>query len=274
MEEKKNENEMEEWKDVKKGQKTSPVAIIILVILLIAAVAAGLLFGDKLYSLVHPTEESKAKTEEKEKENTTEEETKENQQEETKAEEIKPLDLSKCLNCGEHWIISDPKETNTTDELVIQNENNQLSLYINWDKFCKTAGTVLGPGTCGAHDPYEIRGVNKTVKSTIVGGSGQSAAALTLYYLLEDGTVEYTKMFIQKETTSGTRYYALNYTDSETEKDANGNRLTYFASQGAVPNVSKVVKLYNVQAHVENGGGWATTIGALADGSFYDLKVE
>ncbi len=63
--EKKGEKEMEQWNDVKKGQKTSPVVIIILVILLIAAVACGFLFGDKLYELVHKTEESSPKTEEK-----------------------------------------------------------------------------------------------------------------------------------------------------------------------------------------------------------------
>lgn len=69
-----NNKEMEEWKDVKKGQKTSPVVIIILVVLLIAAIGVGFLYGDKLYSLVHKTEENNSKTEEKtEKETTTSE---------------------------------------------------------------------------------------------------------------------------------------------------------------------------------------------------------
>ena len=57
-------------------------------------------------------------------------------------------------------------------------------------------------------------------------------------------------------------------------QDNMGNPTTYFASQGTVPNVNNIVKLYNVQVYEENGGGHATTIGALADGRFYDLGIE
>lgn len=261
MEEKKNENEMEEWKDVKKGQKTSPVAIVILVILLIAAVAAGLLCGDKLYALVHPTEESNTKTEEKE---TNKDENKETQEEETKEEEVKPLDLSKCLNCGENWIFSNPSETNSGTHFTIKNENGKVTISINWETFGQFSGFSAYPKDVKY---YDVRGINSNVKAVIEGGSGQSINSVTFYYLLENGNVEYTKLFNQKTDAQGHTYYALNMSHDENESE-------YFASQGTVPNVSKVIKLYNVSVHVENGGGWATTIGALADGSFYDLKVE
>ena len=42
-----------------------------------------------------------------------------------------------------------------------------------------------------------------------------------------------------------------------------------FVTSGAVKGVEGVVKLYVVSA--SNGTGWSTTIGAKADGSFYDI---
>ena len=127
---------------------------------------------------------------------------------------------------------------------------------INWSEF--------GPhSTASAWTPdtkeYSIQGFNKNVKDAIVGTVGQDASSAILFYLMEDGTVEYTRVFDN----------GLNYTY---EKDSEG-RITgeHFETQGAVKNVKDVVKFYNVDVHIINGSGWMTTIGATKDGSFYDL---
>ena len=254
MEEKKNENEIEEWKDVKKGQKSSTVVIIILLILLVAAVAVGFLYGDKLYALVHKTEESNEKVE---KTTTSQEETTKEQQQEEVTEEIKPLDLSKCLNCD--WIISNPKEEKSSTNFTINNDNNKVTISINWETFGQESGLSAYPKDVKY---YDVKGINGNVIDVIEGGSGQSISSTTFYYLLEDGTVEYTKLFNKNTDSQGHTFYTLNMSEDN------------FTSQGKVPNVSKIVKLYNVSARGEYTTGHSTTIGALADGSFYDLKVD
>ena len=254
------ETEMEQWNDVKKGQNTSSVFIVILVILLIAACTAGFLYGDKLYALVHKTEEENTKTEEK----TNNEEKEEEAKEETK-EEIQPLDLSKCLNCGENWVITDPKEEDDgTSNFTLTNDNNHVTLTIHWSNFCKASGS----SECDDKEEVnEVKNIGGKVIDTIVGGSGQSISSTTFYYLLNNGKVEYTKLYSRKDNA-----YELN---RSYDYDSDGKVTdTYFSSQGTVPNVENIIKLYNVQVHVENSSGHATTIGALADGSFYDLKVD
>lgn len=73
---------------------------------------------------------------------------------------------------------------------------------------------------------------------------------------MSDGTVEYKPLFnLQGQ---------MNYTSSDgTSKD-------HFETKGMVSGVSGVINLYNVSANTTDFG-WCTTIGAKADGSFYDL---
>ena len=81
---------------------------------------------------------------------------------------------------------------------------------------------------------------------------------------MEDGTVEYTKVFNLVENVG----YNVNYTY---DKDTNGSIIgQHFESQGKVKNVEGTVKIYTAQ--VSNGQtGYMTTIAAKRDGSFYDL---
>ncbi len=263
----KKEEEMEQWTDVKKGN-SSIFIIIVLVLIVIALGVFIYLNKDKLFQVVESNSNTTEQKNTKQNDNkTTDTEDKET---ESVEETIKPLDLTKCLNCGENWVISDATETDESKHFTIKNDNN-LKLAINWATFCQFSGA----SDCSNEVvEYDIRGVSKKIQSTIVGGSGQSINSTTFYYLLEDGTVEYTKLYNKNKDSQGNNYYAINYSYDNNQKDSQGNPTTYFASQGTVPNVKNVIKLYNVQVHEQNGGGHATTIGAKSDGSFYDLKVE
>jgi hypothetical protein len=266
-EEKKEEENMEQWNDVKSKNNT-PI-IIILVLIIIGLGVFIFLNKDKLFEKV---ESNSNNVEEKNSKDTSQEENNVVENNTTNNEtEVKPLDLTKCLNCGSNWVISEPSETSNSTNFTLSNNNNNLTLAINWATFCK----VSGASACSTETlEYEIRGVTKNVKSTIVGGSGQSINSTTFYYLLEDGTVEYTKLYNKNTDSQGNSYYSINYSFDNTKKDSQGNSTPFFASQGRVSNVNDIIKLYNVQVHENNGGGHATTIGAKADGSFYDLKVE
>jgi len=255
MKEKKTENEMEQWNDVKEN-KSGPIMIIILLLIIVALggfifLKRDVLFGDNT----------------KEKSNNTQETSETETNEENKPVEIKPLDLAKCLNCEDNWIISDPTEENTSSHFTM----SEKTISINWETFHSYSGLSAAPRDVRQ---YEVRGINGNIKSSIIGGSGQSIDGTTFYYLLENGTVEYVKLFKINTDAHNNTYTTLNFSQDNSIKDEDGNATNYFESQGTVPNISNIVKLYNVQVHVENGSGHATTIGALADGSFYDLKVN
>ena len=77
---------------------------------------------------------------------------------------------------------------------------------------------------------------------------------ITLFFIMEDNTVEYMPMFINK-----TDHYEMNYQNNDS-----------FKVSGTLSDVKDVYKLYNVDSSKENASS-KTTIAAKKDGSFYDL---
>ena len=275
MEKEKKEKEEKEVKETKqkesKGIKTTSIQTTLIVVLLICTAALGgwivgaskvnNLYTEKLYS-----EGQKSSNET----TTTTNDTKEVKTN----DEIKPLDLTKSLNTT-NIKYSDAKELedgNDQTGLSVKHDGSNTKLVIDWPKFGPHSGA-----SAWSNEPveYEIKNLSGTVKKAVVGGEGQDITSATLYYLMEDGTVEYTKIFTRNFDSKGTLYFNINYTY---EKDSDG-KITgeHFESQGKVPGVKDVVKIYGVGAVYDDGsdgpkiGGYATTIGATRDGSFYDL---
>ncbi len=202
------------------------------------------------------TQNSMNYNEEEEKKENTEKET----NEESNTTTIKELDLSKCINTTEvKYKNESTKAENDGLAMKIADSKNEVILSINWEVFGS-----MSKATAWANETkdYKVIGFEKNVQDVMVGELGQSAEGLTLFFLMEDGTVEYTPMFIKQTDSQNNIYYKMNYYDN---KDM-------FKTSGKVPNVSSIVKLYNVDAY--NQAGWRTTIGATADGSFYDLGHE
>ncbi len=167
---------------------------------------------------------------------------------------VKELDLSKPLNTnGVTYSDSNPA-SNSDDELGLSisvgEDSKSATLSIDWNKFGPLSGASAWAPTV---ESYPITGFNKNIKDVFIGIMGQDATGTTLFYLMSDGTVEYTSMFNSQ--------LVVNYAN-------NGD---HFETQGIVNGVSDVIKLYNVSASAELTSGWATTIAAKADGSFYDL---
>lgn len=231
------------------------VGIILLLIIIIIGMGIyimydkGILFSD---------------TEVQDKKANNKKETVEKKKENKEVEEVKPLDLSKCLN----------NNTNTYSNPTDIEGNTGLSMRINPDKKSITLSIdwpVFGPlSMTAAYSPnveeYQITGFSKEIKQAFVGELGQDAMGITLFYLMDDQTVEYTPMFILKMDSTNHSYYEMNYA---IETYGDNQMRTGFSTNGPVTDAKEVIKFYTVNA--SNGFGWITTIGTTKDGSFYDL---
>ena len=177
--------------------------------------------------------------------------------EEKKGGVIKKLDLSKSLNTtGVKYSNPSTKEGDFGISMSINDDKKYVTMGINWPKF----GPLSGSSAYSENtEYYQINGFSKKIKSTFIGSLGQDSVGITLFFIMEDGTVEYMPMFINKGD-----HYEMNYQyNSEGKVDS-------FKVSGILSNVEDVYKLYNVNAS-KGVGSWGTTIGVKKDGSFYDL---
>ena len=191
-----------------------------------------------------------------------------NTEEETEVDEdyeIKALDLSKCLNNSTNaYRNASDVEGNYGLSMKVNSDKKSVTLSVDWGTFGPLSTVSAWTDSVAT---YNITGFSKNVDSVFVGDLGQDAKGITLFYLMSDGTVEYTPMFIKKTDSQNNIYYDMNYVqDYSSDGKVAGQHLV---TKGPIVGVSDVVKLYTVDA--SNGSGWKTTIGATRDGSFYDL---
>lgn len=99
-----------------------------------------------------------------------------------------------------------------------------------------------------SYNSVTINNFTKDIEDIYLGGYGQDASNDTLFFLMEDGTVEYVPI---------RRALSIN-------NEA-------ISSYGALPSVSGVVKFYNVQAR-QASSGYATVLAQKANGTYYDLS--
>lgn len=182
-------------------------------------------------------------------------------------DEIKSLDLTKSLNTT-NYIYENPVVATTSAGLTakVNNDKKTVTLTIDWKKFGPiTSATAYASES----QDYTIKGFDKNVKAAYIGELGQSPVTLTLFFIMEDGTVSYMPMFVQATDQAGNMRYDVNYTY---DKDASGKVTgTYFQVKGYVQGVNGAVEIYNVDEHQINSTGAKTAIAATKDGSFYDL---
>ena len=250
MEEKSNQKEMEQWNDVKDNNGIVKTIIIILLIVIIVLLV-GFMFmkKDELFSsTINKNNQNEKSTKENEKTNSS--------------EEIKDIDLSKSLNT---------KEYNYT-ELTSKNQNLGITIKINDDKKSVTitynskAQETLSSVT---HSTYakdqeysnEIKGFNKKIKDTYIGGIGQDITGTILFFITEDNTIQYVKLFDKKTDTKGNTYWTTYWGNGEDNINIQN-----------VDDVDGIVKLYGANANAPESTGYYTTLAAKTDGSFYDLS--
>lgn len=239
---------------MKEQKKNNKGLICLVVVLLIAVVGlTGYILVDK--------DIIKLKKEEKKVEEKTKKEETDNTLTEDESLSIEAVDFNNCLN---HDDVEFKEYTYYYEDEAfkpeISKDKKTVTLYIDWSsEFGKTA-KMLGAVDENENSTkkYIITGFKKNVKEVLVGTLGQSWSELTIFYLMEDGTVYYSYVFKVVNTND----VNMNY------NDAGG-----FDAVGPISDITGVVKLYRVQSGISRGGSWITVIGAKEDGSFYDLSV-
>lgn len=176
--------------------------------------------------------------------------------------EVKELDLNKCKNSNKKYSNPNPEDKNNIGISVNLLEDGGAKLVIDWSKFGGASGAT---GYVNEIVEHEIRGFDKKVEVGFVGGNRDDVTQTIIFYLMEDGSVEYTRLFIEKESEKKIKYYQINYSyDYDNNGSVKGT--SYFKTQGKILEGKKFTKLYNVTCDDRE-----TTIGVLENGSFYDL---
>lgn len=251
------QNNLDQSKDSnKKSNRTIVVPLLIAIFILVIVIGFGAYVMYDKGILFTDTEISNKETDSKK--DIVE-------KEDTNSDEIKPLDLTKCLNNNTNTY-SDYTDIEGNQGLTakVNDDKRSATLSINWDVFGPlSTATSYSSGTID----YQITGFTKEVNQVFIGDFGQDSMGITLFYLMADGTVEYTPMFQLKRDSQNNTYYDMNYTY---DTDAEGKMSNpHFTPKSALSGVKEVVKFYTINA--SNGTGWRTTIGATKNGSFYDL---
>lgn len=267
MEEPVKEEVVDESKKIEKKDNSQKKLIIVIVLLLLVIASMGVYIAYEKGVIFTNTEIKDNKSNNKANINKNNDKKKDADDENTTANDVeKPLDLSKCLNNNGTY-------SNQTDvagdyglSMTINQDKKSATLSIDWSKFgpLSTASSYSS-----SVEQYQITGFSKNINTTFVGDVGQDSMGITLFYLMEDGTVEYTPMFVIKTDTKGNTYFDMNkaYDVSANGTMSNG----HFVTKGQLTGVEKVIKLYSTDFSIPNGSGGKTTIGATKDGSFYDL---
>ena len=233
-------------------KKNNPILIVIIFILLAIIIGGGIFVYTKY--IANDTSNSNSKKQSNI----------DNAAEVKDEKEDGELDLTKSLNTENiNYSNATALEGDYGLTMNINPDKKSITLNIDWTKFgpLSTATTYTG------NEEYQIAGFSKEISDTFIGSLGQDSMGITLFYLMNDGTVEYTPMFVKRQDAQGNTQYETNFS-YDMASDGNVGNL-HFETNGTIPNVSDVIKMYTVDAYAQTGG--KTTIGVLKNGSFYDL---
>lgn len=186
---------------------------------------------------------------------TPKEETKEKKEESTKTEEKEESQAGECQNCkdGNKYILTE--YSNIGLSIEISSDMKSVTIKANNKELGSTYGLSLSALSDNEYTTeIKVDGFNKKITQVHVGGYGQAAGAENIFYVMEDGTVEYTPVLDElKDNWSKENLNKLFKTHKVIDK---------------VDNIS-----YVTGASVTSGTtGYYTTVAIRNDGSFYDLE--
>ena len=181
--------------------------------------------------------------------------------------DLNNFDSSKIINKKNDTIIYINNDNSRVYEALSKLEyNNELSNYAIWTKYDynKNTATILvnweelksfNNESAKAYE-YTVSNFEGKIRKVYVGGWGQAIGNETIFYLMKDGTVEYTSI------DSNVVNEALKDPDNFSLK-----------SSGKVDGVEDIVMIARIGVGSTETpvGGYGTTIAIKADGSFYDL---
>ena len=188
---------------------------------------------------------------EDEKETKNVEEKKEEQQEKDQNEEPiqdkTNVDLGKCLNCqNNNKIKIMEKENSSVNGLVnvsIKDDKQTVEINILSNGINNYGGNI--------NDKTITKKLNNNIKEVLIGAFGNDTGLATILYLMEDGTVEYTKIF-----------------DEVMKKDFNNLTDNQLFNTKKIENLNEIVRVEPVLI-----GEDLSIIAVKNNGDYYDLSV-
>ena len=146
-----------------------------------------------------------------------------------------------------------PSTVNVSVDAKVNDNKKSVEVKINWADYSKIYDdeSLKDKGTL----TYTVTGFKGNVRKVYVSGYGQGTGYETIYYVMEDGTVEFTGIADSLSKNGPTNNDALKISG----KIDNVTGVTQIAYATSAPKDS------------EYGAGLAV-IGVRTDGSFYDLS--
>ena len=183
-------------------------------------------------------------------------------------EVIKDLDITNCINGVEGVTYSNPKIVTSAYGLEPKINDDKYGVTVSVDGsgvFNKNIATITSQERDENNYYLYVNGFDKKIDKVFIGEFGQDSTGLTLIYLMEDGSVSYTRLFKKNYDEENNLYFTLNYTSDD-------NNNYNFSIDGTYDKINDIVNIYNASYSIPNGGGAGTVIAATKDGSFYDLS--
>ena len=248
----KQEQEMEQWNDVKDNKGKATTVIIILILVIIIGLLGGFIFmkKDVLFDKKEKVNEHSEKA------------TKEVKETKDDTEEIKDIDLTKSLNTTGY------NYSNLTDKdqdlgITININDDKRSVKVSYDTKALSSISSVTQSTFAKDQGYsnEIKGFNNNIKSTFISGMGQDITGTVLFFITEDKSLQFVKLFNQETDSKGNTYHTTYWAYGDDKVKIQN-----------VDDVDGIVKLYGANASAPQSTGYYTTLAAKADGSFYDLS--
>ena len=177
-------------------KKNNPILIVIIFILLAIIIGGGIFVYTKY--IANNTSNSNSKKQSDVDKVTEVKDEKEDEE----------LDLTKSLNTENiNYANATDLEGDYGLTMNINPDKKSITLNIDWTKF----GPLSTATTYAGNEEYQIAGFSKEISDTFIGSLGQDSMGITLFYLMNDGTVEYTPMFVQRQDTQGNTQYETNF---------------------------------------------------------------
>lgn len=168
---------------------------------------------------------------------------------EEKIEEIRPkIDENNCINKAENTAYYVRRNVNFNNALKCYLEHDgSVKIEVNYDNISTIYGNYVEINKSN-NTTTKLEDFDKNVVDVYIGGFGHTVGNEVLFFLLEDGTVEFMPI-------------------------AHALQNNTIKSYGKLDGVSDVIEFITGNANIVNGSGWATTYAVRKDGSFYDLNT-
>lgn len=251
----------ERIKEENKAKGKSNIILIILLMLFFVALAfgCGIILGQKLgdnkkeiknESKENEVVEKDDNTVENEPENTTEENELEQKEEKEEKDSKAHSTLKEKRNEFDYVYVPTVRDNDFGVEVSILQNRKDIEIVIDNDRI-KDMYLI----DIGSENFSKILTFNKKVNQVFFGHFGQANGGEHIFFVMEDGTVEYIPLFEE-----------LNKKDWISLSDSKKMN-----SHGQIKGVTDVIYLYNLS--VESGLSGYYSVGATRkDGTFYDLN--